>query len=212
MLFLKIPIIIIVVGDIMYTILNNCNNKLVVKNSIFISLIYRINNIDEVESILKEVKNNYKDATHYCYAYIIDNNYKVFDDKEPAGTAGLPILQVLKNNNLNYVLAIVVRYFGGIKLGSSGLVRAYTKSITKVLDKNNIVPLVDGYNLIIEFNYNLIKDLDYLLNDSIINNKEFNNMIRYDIDIDNNTYNKLILVSDINIIEKTSKKIIKISN
>ena len=101
-----------------------------INKSKFYGIIIPINNIEEIPNILNNIKNEYKDATHYCYAYILDNIKRFNDDGEPGGTAGMPILNVLENNNLNHLLAVVVRYFGGIKLGAGGLVRAYTNSIT----------------------------------------------------------------------------------
>ena len=119
----------------------------------------------------------------------------------------MPILNVLKNNNLNYILAIVVRYFGGIKLGAGGLVRAYTKSVTETIKKSTITTLLDGYNLIIEFDYDKIKEIDYLLKDSNVNSKTFDNKIIYDIDIDKNIYKTLKNYNYINIKKETNKKI-----
>ena len=167
----------------MYTIKNNTHNEIIIKNSKFITYLYKINNINDISNHLKQIKELNKDATHYCYAYIIDNIKKADDNGEPSGTAGIPILKVLENNNLNNILAIVVRYFGGIKLGANGLIRAYTKSITNAISKDNIIELTKGYNINIEFNYNQIKEIDYLLKDININNKEFNTTIKYNIDI-----------------------------
>ena len=167
----------------MQTIKNNTHNEIIIKNSRFICYLYKIKNTNDVTSLLAKIKKEEKDATHYCYAYIIDNIKKASDDGEPSGTAGIPILKVLDNNNLNNILAIVIRYFGGIKLGANGLIRAYTKSITNTISEDNIVDLIKGYNLNIEFNYDEIKTIDYLLKDTIINNKEFNSTITYNINI-----------------------------
>lgn len=167
----------------MYSIKENTNNEIIIKNSKFICYLYKIKDINEIENYLTNIKNIEKDATHYCYAYILNDLKKSSDDGEPSGTAGFPILKVLENNNLNNILAIVVRYFGGIKLGAGGLVRAYTKSTTNTISNDNIVNLIPGYNITIEFNYNQIKEIDYLLKDITINKKEFNNTIIYNIDI-----------------------------
>lgn len=167
----------------MHTIKNNTNNEIIIKNSRFICYLYRIKDVSDVNTILKNIKEEQKDATHYCYAYILDNIKKSSDDGEPGGTAGIPILKVLENNNLSNILAIVIRYFGGIKLGAGGLVRAYTKSVTNTLSENNIVSLIKGYNIDIEFEYNQIKEIDYLLKDITINNKTFDNTVKYNIDI-----------------------------
>ena len=106
-------------------------NELEIKKSKFICLIYKIDNKDLVNNIINDLKKEYKHATHYCYAYIIENNQKYYDDKEPKGSAGIPILNVLKKKNLTNTLAVVIRYYGGIKLGIGPLIRAYTKVVSE---------------------------------------------------------------------------------
>lgn len=167
----------------MQTIKNNTHNEIIIKNSRFICYLYKIKDINDVSNFLNNIKQTEKDATHYCYAYILNDIKKSSDDGEPSGTAGFPILKVLETNNLNNILAIVIRYFGGIKLGAGGLVRAYTKSVTNTLSQDNIIELTKGYNIDIQFNYNQIKEIDYLLKDITINNKIFDNTITYNIDI-----------------------------
>ena len=170
----------------MYTIDNNYIYELIVKNSKFITLLYKINDIKDIDKYLNETKINYPDATHYCYAYIIDNIKKSNDDGEPSGTAGIPILKVLESNNLSNVLVVVVRYFGGIKLGANGLIRAYTKCTANAIKEVNLLSLVDGINIDITFDYNRLKEIDYLLKDITINNKIFDKEITYNINIENN--------------------------
>lgn len=176
----------------MYTISNNSKYELIIKNSKFITLLYKINNEDIVKKILNNVKEIYPDATHYCYAYIIDNQKKSSDDGEPSKTAGLPILKVLENNQLNHILAIVVRYFGGIKLGANGLIRAYSKCTSNALKENAIKELIQGYNINITFHYQDIKKIDYLLKDIKINSKTFDNSITYNLDIPTTFLNIII--------------------
>lgn len=176
----------------MKTIETNIHHEYIINKSRFITFLYKVNNIDEINTYLNDIKINYKDATHYCYAYIIDNIKRFNDDGEPGGTAGMPILNVLENNDLNYVLCVVVRYFGGIKLGAGGLVRAYTKSVTQPLDNINIIDIKEGYKLEILFNYDQTKVIDILLKDEIILNKEFNDIIKYDIIINKDSYESLI--------------------
>ena len=118
----------------MYSIKENIENTIEIKKSKFITKLYKVNNINEVNEILKEINEKYSDSTHICYAYILENTEKCSDDGEPSGTAGIPILNILKKKNLVNVLAIVIRYFGGIKLGAGGLTRAYTKACAGVLD------------------------------------------------------------------------------
>ena len=184
----------------MQTIKENNIDKYEVKQSKFITLLYKINNIDDVNKYLQEAKNNYKDATHYCYAYKFDDIQKFSDDGEPGGTAGLPIMEVLNKRNISNVLCIVVRYFGGIKLGAGGLVRAYTKAVCNVIDKTELITLVKGYLIKIITNYDNQKEYDYLFKDKIIK-KEFNDKITYYIEMDKDEVNKLIQI-DYKIVEE----------
>ena len=181
----------------MKTIKNNIQNEIIIKNSKFICYLYKIKDINEANSLLNNIKEEHKDATHHCYAYILDNIQKSSDDGEPGGTAGIPILKVLEKNNLSNILAIVVRYFGGIKLGAGGLVRAYTKSVTNTLSEDNIISLIKGYNLDIEFNYDKVKEIDYLLKNITINKKEYNTSIKYNIDIPSN-FLEIIKLNNLN--------------
>ena len=104
-----------------------------IKKSKFIALYYEIDNVLEVKPLLENLKKEHKKAKHFPYAYKIDQNIKKSDDKEPSNTAGLPILNIIDKNNLNHVLIIVIRYFGGIKLGAGGLTRAYSNSAREVI-------------------------------------------------------------------------------
>lgn len=169
----------------MNTIKENIENTLIIKNSRFITFIYNINDINDIDKYLKLVKDKYKDATHYCYAYILPNNIKCSDDGEPGGTAGKPILDVLTKHNLNFVLAIVVRYFGGIKLGAGGLIRAYSKCISTCLNNTELTKLILGKNIDIYFTYKDINDIDLLLTSCHINNKNYQDMISYNVNIPN---------------------------
>lgn len=172
----------------MKTIENNIKNEYIINKSRFIACLFKVNSINEVNNYLEQIKNEYKDATHYCYSYIIDNTKRFNDDGEPGGTAGMPILNVLENNDLNYILCVVIRYFGGIKLGAGGLVRAYTKSVTNALEKTNIIDIKEGYRIEIIFNYDQNKVIDLILKDELILNKEFNDNIKYEIIVNKDNY------------------------
>ena len=174
----------------MKSIKENIINEIEIKNSRFITLIIKINN-SNINNILDNIKKQYPKATHYCYGYIYNNIEKSSDDKEPTGTAGLPILNVLKKENLNNILVIVIRYFGGIKLGAGGLIRAYTKSVTETLKKANYIDLTKGYKIIIEFNYNEEKQINYILKDSQIIEKNYDENIKYTVLVEEDTINKL---------------------
>ena len=175
----------------MYTIKTDITNEIVIKNSKFICVLHKIYNINDINNYLEQIKKEYKDATHYCYAYIINDNKKFNDDGEPSGTAGNPIMKVLEKNNLNYILCIVIRYFGGIKLGSGGLIRAYSKSVTECLKLTNLNKLIEGYNIDIIFNYSDIENINYLLKNSYILNKTYKDIIIYNVNINDDIFNKL---------------------
>lgn len=176
----------------MKTIDNNIEYTWTINNSRFITTIYKINSLDDVTKYLNEVKLKYPKATHYCYAYIFDSILKASDDGEPSGTAGFPILHVLEYQELNHILCIVTRYFGGIKLGAGGLVRAYTKSVTEALKLGTIVPYIKKEKLVITFDYSNKSQIDYLLKDVSILNQEFDSYITYTISIDLNKVDEII--------------------
>jgi len=173
----------------MYSIKETTKNIIEIKKSKFITKLYKINNIEEVNTILYKVSNEYSDATHVCYAYILNNAEKCSDNGEPSGTAGLPILNVLKKKNLTNILAIVIRYFGGIKLGAGGLVRAYSNSIIEALNKSIKIELTFGYLIELEFSYDNIKLVNYILNDKNIIKKEYNNNVVYQFYLNENELN-----------------------
>ena len=151
----------------MYSIKKDSSYLYEIKKSKFYVDLYKINDIDEIKKYLEDVKDKYKDATHYCYAYILNGSRKAVDDGEPSGTAGIPILEVLDKKNLNYILCIVTRYFGGIKLGAGGLVRAYSNSVVEAINNNEIIELIDGLEIELTTTYDNKKDIEYLFKDNI---------------------------------------------
>ena len=116
----------------MYKILERYQNEIVINKSRFISIMMPISNDSEVKDILKNLTKEFPKATHYCYAYRVSGKEKSSDDGEPSGTAGRPMLEFLYNNLLDNILVVVIRYFGGIKLGAGGLLRAYVDSCRSV--------------------------------------------------------------------------------
>ena len=165
----------------MKTLKSNSINEIIIKNSRFITLLYKLNDVNEVNSIVDEVKELYPKANHYCYAYITDNARRSSDDGEPGGTAGAPMLNVLDKEELINVLAITVRYFGGIKLGAGGLVRAYSKSVRDAVIASDLVDVVKGYRMNVIISYDMQKNLDYLLKNYAVVNKQFNDKVIYNI-------------------------------
>lgn len=178
--------------------------EMIIKNSKFISYIYKVNSLNDIEIIINDIKNKYKDATHICYAYKIDNLIKTNDDNEPTGTAGLPILEVINKNNLNYTIIIVVRYFGGIKLGAGGLLRAYSKGASNVVKLCNLKKLIKGFDITITFGYDNLKNIDYLLKEENIYDKKYHDKIKYSFKTSGNNIidkiknNKDITINNIN--------------
>lgn len=115
------------------------NAYIEISKSKFYSYGIDVNSVEEFQEYLTKIKAEHKKANHYCYAYVIEDNgnkEKYTDDKEPKGTAGPPIMNVIKRKNLKNFAIIVVRYFGGIKLGAGGLVRAYSKSASSLFKKD----------------------------------------------------------------------------
>lgn len=122
-------------------VFTECVNEIVIKRSRFITTLMPISGENEFESKLCRIRKKYSDATHNCYACVINDTattLKFGDDGEPQGTAGMPMLEVLKKQNVFKTLAVVTRYFGGIKLGAGGLVGAYSDSVALALDAADV--------------------------------------------------------------------------
>lgn len=165
----------------MKTISEKITNELIIKNSKFITIIYPITSIENIQGLIDETKLVYPKATHYCYAYIINDIKRSSDDKEPSGTAGTPMLNVLTKENYTNILVITVRYFGGIKLGAGGLVRAYSKSVKEALNIATTIDLELGYRVQITASYSKQKELDRLLKNALIIKKEYQEKIEYEV-------------------------------
>ncbi|MCF7927248.1 MAG: YigZ family protein [Candidatus Izimaplasma sp.] len=120
----------------MKSIKKSVNSTLNIKKSSFINYLYPVATVKEVTELLSYLRDVYPDASHHCFAYIIGYNQQIqkfSDDGEPSSTAGIPMINVLKKNDLTNILSVTLRYFGGIKLGASGLIRAYSKSTANSL-------------------------------------------------------------------------------
>ncbi|MFC7365798.1 MULTISPECIES: YigZ family protein [Bhargavaea] len=124
------------------TVKGNGESELIIKKSRFIGHVARAESEEDAMSFIAEIKQAHHSATHNCSAYLIgehDQIQKANDDGEPSGTAGVPMLEVLKKQNLKDTVVVVTRYFGGIKLGGGGLIRAYGSSVSDVLSQTGIV-------------------------------------------------------------------------
>ena len=137
----------------------------IINRSRFISQCFPVRSEDEALSRLNEVRKQYPDATHVCYAYRIgelSETTRFSDAGEPSGTAGMPILEVLKANELTYVLCTVTRYFGGILLGAGGLVRAYTSAAIEGLSDAGIKEQLTGSKISLTFDYSNLAKIQHI--------------------------------------------------
>lgn len=147
----------------MYHIIEKVESSIEVKKSKFICLLLPINDEKQIKDKINEVKRLYPGATHYCYGCSINGNYRSNDDGEPASTAGKPILQCLINSELDNVLAVVVRYFGGTLLGTAGLVKAYQQATIDAINQAKLATptLVNNYKITV--NYQDTNKIEYFL-------------------------------------------------
>ena len=169
-------------------------NEIDIQKSKFIAVILPIYDKNAVKNEIDNLKKIYPKATHYCYGYVINGIQKSNDDGEPSSTAGKPILENLIINQLNNVLLVVIRYFGGIKLGAGGLTRAYVDSSSKVIQKATLYQetQVDIYQIKCSYNQiNILKN--YLLEiGAQILKTEYNEDVDFYISINKFNENELI--------------------
>ncbi|MBN4058141.1 YigZ family protein [Mariprofundus ferrooxydans] len=140
----------------------------VINKSRFITHIARASNKDQAKDCISNIKTQYPDARHHCWAFIAGHPTTTVDigcndDGEPSGTAGKPILNVLQHRGVGEIVLVVVRYFGGIKLGAGGLVRAYSSSASLAMEKLEVITLVDSKIFTITFDYHLENNIKHLL-------------------------------------------------
>ncbi|MBQ8690502.1 MAG: YigZ family protein [Phascolarctobacterium sp.] len=140
---------------VLFTIVKDFRQEIVIEKSRFICTLKKVNSEAEAQEFIKAIKKEFWDATHNCSAYIVDEMVqRSSDDGEPSGTAGLPMLEVLRKNKLTNTAAVVTRYFGGIKLGAGGLVRAYTNSVAEAVRATGIAQkvLVSRFSFMYDLN------------------------------------------------------------
>lgn len=147
------------------TISENSTVEIVEKKSKFIANIFCVKSQEEAENYIKEISKKYHDARHNCYAYSIFSEdgliNKFSDDGEPSGTAGAPILNIIISKEITNILVIVTRYFGGILLGTGGLVRAYSEATNQALEKVNIIQKDYGLEVMFETSYSDLEKMKY---------------------------------------------------
>jgi uncharacterized YigZ family protein len=167
----------------MKTIKKAIQSEVNVKKSQFICSLVPTRTKKESKEVIQKLNEQYSDATHNCTAYIVSDGEGFDDDGEPGGTAGKPMINVLRKNELHNVTAVVTRYFGGIKLGAGGLVRAYSKSVMEAIGEAEILEIeeYDVYKLVFEYSDIKIADSEVRNNNLEVIDKEYSDKVSYDV-------------------------------
>jgi len=169
------------------TIKQNIEQETVINKSRFITYLFKVENEDEAKAKIDEIKALHKDATHNCSAYTVGDSHqiqKANDDGEPSGTAGVPMLESLKKNDIHNVVAIVTRYFGGIKLGSGGLIRAYQGRVSEAIQLAGKVIYKNGMMIQVTLPYELSGKFEHAIDDKfIIINQTYTDKVIYDVQL-----------------------------
>ena len=182
-----------------YTLAEKSTAEIIEKKSRFIANAYHVNSKEEAENLIKELRKKYYDAKHNCFAFsILDSNdnliEKSSDDGEPSGTAGAPILNVIQKNNLNNILIVVTRYFGGVLLGTGGLTRVYSATASKAVENGIIVKQERGLEVLVEIEYANNEKFKYYCSKNKINiiDIQYGETIFYKIEINDEEYKNMI--------------------
>lgn len=180
------------------TIKSPAESKITIKRSKFLGFAYSVESSEEIESILHDTRKKYYDATHHCYAWQLGNGndmtFRYNDDGEPSGTAGKPIYGAIQRLDLTHVLIISIRYYGGTKLGTGGLIRAYGQSASDTLDVGKIKTVEIGDKINFTCSYEQHPIILRVVNQYHLINLEqnFAEDININIEIDENDTNKII--------------------
>lgn len=166
-------------------------DEIEIKKSRFITYLYPIFTEEEFQEHLAAIRKEHYKATHHCQAYILNPDQSIqrmSDDGEPSGTAGVPMLEVLKQNELTYIMAVTVRYFGGTKLGAGGLIRAYSSAVSEALKQATIIKNVTQTIIALTLDYNQIDTFNYQLQETdlpiTILDTEYTDKVTYTLAID----------------------------
>lgn len=169
----------------------------VINKSRFIAHIKPISSEDEAKAFINEIKQTHKEANHNCSAYTVGdqmNIQKANDDGEPSGTAGVPMLEILKKLDIHDVCVVVTRYFGGIKLGGGGLIRAYSGAVRDVIYDIGRVELRDAVPTTVTINYDLTGKFEYELASTsyFLRDTTYTDKVSYQIDVVQSEYDNFI--------------------
>lgn len=185
------------------TVLTMTKSIFEVERSVFHAYLYPLQSEEDFKPLLKKLQKEHPKAAHICYAYRCKNRQKCSDDGEPAKTAGYPMMSVLEHHHLDEIALFVVRYFGGIKLGTGGLVRAYTQSALQVISEAKLYEIVSlqTYHLLFHPTYIQLIDRYLLQNNIHVISKDFGVNVTYhiatnqsiDIDLIELTHNQITI-------------------
>ena len=179
------------------TIQKEIQAEVVEKKSKFIANLFPVQSVEEAEELIKSVKKKYHDARHNCLAYRILEDNKIVEkssnDGEPSGTAGAPMLNILEKNDLANVLIVVTRYFGGILLGTGGLVRAYSDSLLKAIESSQKIEKCQGTELQVVLEYGELSRFQYYCkkHDILLLNVQYSELICCKIELEDDKKKKL---------------------
>lgn len=181
------------------------SNEIVINKSKFIGYASPISSENQAKEFIEKINQKHKDATHNVYAYVYGENSNIqrySDDGEPSGTAGIPVLEVIKKEDLRNVVIVVTRYFGGIKLGAGGLVRAYTKGAKIGLEDANIVDKILHKKIKIRADYTLYGKIE-------------NELMKREYEVDDVMYDdavNIIILCNIDRVESLKNMIIELTS
>lgn len=178
-----------------YTIEGDCSAEITEKKSKFICNVFHVESVEEAEEKLNIIRKKYHDARHNCFVYKIveEGAFKASDDGEPSGTAGVPMLNIVNGRNISNVLVVVTRYFGGILLGTGGLVRAYSLATTTALDSATIIKQEEGLEAEFLVDYKELEEVKYHLKNRNINisKMEYFEKVKLTVEGEKNNISKL---------------------
>lgn len=188
-----------------FTIKDEASSQFEEKKSVFIGHVKRVYSEDEAKEFINKIKNEQKEARHNVYAYVIGQNMGIqrySDDGEPQGTGGVPVLEVIKKNEITDVVVVVTRYFGGILLGKGGLVRAYSKGAAMAVNDGGIVEKVKGAIIDIILEYDMLGKVQYLFEQKLwyIENTDYTDKV------------KLMVYCEVDKLEEVQSEIIEATN
>ena len=166
------------------TLMKRASDEFIINKSRFIGHGKPVESEDEALAFLSEMRETYKDASHNCYAYIVGPNMGVMrysDDGEPGGTAGMPIIEVMKNRGVTNACVVVTRYFGGVLLGAGGLVRAYTQGAVSAINACGVGVMHPTARYMMDVPYPLLSRVEYFFKSApvAIESKDFSDVITF---------------------------------